>query len=92
VLRRRKLGSRRLFFAASSACLVLLLSVGAISDVGTAYGVWRGPSMYAGVSYMFEALKLLIPTSLLAGILALVKDRLNRERLHPAAGNSPPSE
>lgn len=67
----------RLFLVSSATTLCSLLLVGAVSDVGTALHNWRGPAMFAGVSYLLPFLKVLVPMSLLAGLLALARDRLS---------------
>ena len=41
-----------LFLVASAATLCLLLLVGGISDIGIACHIWRGPTMYRGISYL----------------------------------------
>jgi hypothetical protein len=67
----------RLFLVSSATTLFSLLLVGAISDAGTALRIWRGPMMYGAFSTVWPFLKVLAPMSLLAGVLALVGDRLN---------------
>lgn len=66
-----------LFLVSSATTLFSLLLIGAISDVGIAHNIWRGPSMYAGFSYLWPFLEVLVPISLLAGFLALARNRLN---------------
>jgi hypothetical protein len=68
----------RLFLVSSVMTLVSLLLVGAISDVGISRHIWRGPTMYGGLSYLWPFLKFLVPMSLFAGVLALARDRLDR--------------
>jgi|SRR5208283_1047209 hypothetical protein len=67
----------------SAATLVSLLLVGAGSDIGVALHIWLGPTMYAGPSYVWPFLKVMVPMSLLAGVLALARSLLD------ARGSSP---
>jgi len=67
----------RLFLASAAVTFVSLLLVEAISDAGTALHVWRGPTMYSEIGTVLAFLKVMVPMSLLAGVLALVRDRLN---------------
>ena len=62
-----------LFLVSSATTLFLFLMVGAISDAGIALHTWRGPTMYGGVSYVLPFLKVMVPMSLLAGILAVAR-------------------
>jgi hypothetical protein len=76
----RPWGSRgSLFLASSSATLLSLLVLGALSDAGIALHLWRGPAMYGGISYTLPFLKVLIPMSLLAGALNVARNRLRPE-------------
>jgi hypothetical protein len=68
----------RLFLASSATTLVSLLLVEAISDAGTALHVWHGPAMYVGTEMAWAFLQVMIPMSLLAGLLALARDGLNK--------------
>jgi len=68
--------SRR-FLVSSVTTLLSLLLVGAISDAGTALHVWRGPVMYNSFANLLVFLEVLVPMSLFAGILELVRTRLN---------------
>ena len=68
---------RHLFLASSATTLVSLLMVGAISDLGNACHIWRGPTMYGALSYPWPLLEILLPMSLLAGVLAVARDRLD---------------
>jgi hypothetical protein len=65
-----------LFLVSSATALVSLLLGGVISDVGIASHIWKGPTIYGGLSYLWPFLKILVPVSLLAGVLALVRDHL----------------
>jgi len=70
-----KVRRSRLFLVSAATTLTILLVVGAISDVGIAIKVWNGPHIYNIFANTFAFLKVLIPVSLLAGILALLHDR-----------------
>jgi len=65
-----------LFLVSSTASMVALILVGAVSDFGVAHNVWIGPTMYAGATHMWPFLKIVVPMSLFAGILAVVRSRL----------------
>jgi hypothetical protein len=65
-----------LFLLSSAATLLSLLLVGAVSDLGNAVHLWRGPAMYGGIEYTLPFLEEMVPMSLLAGVLALARDRL----------------
>jgi hypothetical protein len=65
-----------LFLLSSTTTLLSILLVGAVSDVGTAVHLWRAPAMYGGFEYALPFLEEIVPMSLLAGILALARDRL----------------
>ena len=67
----------RLFIASASATLLSLLGVAGICDIAVARRVWSGPTMYAGFSHSLPFLEIIVPMSLLAGLLALVGDRTN---------------
>ena len=62
--------------AASAATLLSLLLVGAVSDVGIALHLWQSATMYGGLSYAWPFLKVMVPMSLLAGVLAFVRSSL----------------
>ncbi len=72
----RRWKARRLYAAMVSSALNLglLLLVCVASDIGTALHVWRGPTLLQWESVGF-LLKLLVPVSLLAGVLAALKNR-----------------
>ena len=65
-----------LFLLSSAATLLSLLLVGAVSDLGIAVHLRRGPTMYGGIEYTLPFLEVMVPMSLLAGVLALARDRL----------------
>ena len=67
----------RVFPLSFTTTLVSLLLVGAISDVGISRHIWWGPTMYGGLPYLWQFLKVLLPMSFLAAILAHVRNRLN---------------
>jgi hypothetical protein len=67
----------QLFVATSTATLISLLLVEALSAVGNAAHIWRGPTMYSDIHMAFIFLKLLIPVSLFAGTLALARSHFN---------------
>jgi len=69
-----------LFLVSSATTLVSLLLVAAISDIGSADHVWRGPMMYVAVSSFLVGLKVVIPMSILAGLVPLIRDRLMHEQ------------
>jgi len=66
----------RTFWLSSAMTLVGLLLVVAVSDLGTALNLWRGPEMYNQMHNVFAFLKLLVPMSLLTGIMALARGSL----------------
>jgi hypothetical protein len=68
-----------IFLVATVTTLVSLLAAGGISDIGTSLHFWRGPRMYSGVSYMWPFLEILIPMSLLAGFVSLLRIPRPRE-------------
>src|SRR5215471_11955032 len=68
--------SLRLFLASSAMTLSLLLLTGAISEAGIALGAWRGPSMYNSFGSVFAFLEVLVPMSLLSGLLAIGRIRV----------------
>jgi hypothetical protein len=61
--------------AASGATLLLLLAVAAVSDIGIVLHIWWGPTMYGG--YMLPLLKVVVPMSLFAGLLAFIRNGVN---------------
>jgi hypothetical protein len=65
-----------LFLASSSITLIVLIGVQTLSDAATSLGFWHGPAMYGEVETVFVFLKVMVPMSLLAGVLTLVRDRL----------------
>ena len=66
----------RLFLASAATTLGLLLLAAAISDIGNVLRLWRGPSVYAGVSYFWPFFKFAGPMSLLAGIAARIRNSM----------------
>jgi len=66
-----------LFLAASATTLFSLLLAAAMSDVGTALHIWRGPMMYGTFYNVFVFLKVMVPVSLLGGLVALVRNPRN---------------
>jgi hypothetical protein len=54
----------------------MLLLAEAMSDAATALHLWRGPTMYSGIEMVLAFLGVMVPMSLLAGMLALARDRL----------------
>jgi len=76
LVRRWRLGRSRLFLVSSAATLASLLLVEAISDAGSALHIWRGPAMYLGIEMALAFLEVMVPMSLLSGILALALERL----------------
>jgi hypothetical protein len=60
----------------SAATLLSLLLVGAVSDLGIAVHLWRAPAMYGGFEYALPFLEEIVPMSLLAGVLAIARERL----------------
>jgi hypothetical protein len=76
--------SRR-FIASSATTLAALLLVCAISDLGTTVNAWRGPRMYNSLQNLAIFLEVLMPVSLLSGVLALIEARLTSDadgRIH----------
>jgi len=71
--RRWKVRQSRLFLISAVIDLAALAPVAAISDLGTAFGIWRGPAMLA-----LPALKIAIPLSLLAGGVSVIRFRFRR--------------
>jgi hypothetical protein len=76
----------RLFLVTSAVALFWLLLAAAVSDLGIAFHVWRGPVMYEDVSYALPFLKIMVPISLFAGVLALARDRLDNLNWAGASG------
>ena len=68
--------SSHLFLLSSATALVLLLLVAAISDIGSAAHLWRGPMMYVAVTSFLAGLKVVIPMSILSGFVLFIRDRL----------------
>jgi hypothetical protein len=66
----------RLFLFSSATALISLLLVEAMSDAATALHLWRGPTMYSGIEMALAFLEVMVPMSLLAGMLAVARDRL----------------
>jgi hypothetical protein len=66
----------RLFLVSSVTALIMLLLAEAMSDAATALHLWRGPTMYSGIEMVLAFLGVMVPMSLLAGMLALARDRL----------------
>lgn len=66
-----------LFLVSSATTLASLLLVGAMSDVGIACHIWMGPTMFGDLYSLVTFLKILVPVSLLSGILALARNRLD---------------
>lgn len=60
-----------LFLVSSAATLFLLLSLGSVSDLGVALHFWGGGTIYRASSSVYALLKVFVPISLLAGLLAL---------------------
>jgi hypothetical protein len=69
--------SSSLFLRASATTLAPLLVLGAISDIGVSFGLWRGPRMYDVFYNLFTFLSVFVPMSLFAGILAILRARLD---------------
>lgn len=76
LLRLRRPRRSYIVLAASAATLLSLLMVGAVSDIGIALHLWRSATMYRGLSYAWPFLKVMVPMSLLAGVLARARDLL----------------
>lgn len=64
------------FLLASMITLISLAVVGAISDLGVAYHMWRGPVIYYDFNHLRPFLTLIVLSSLCAGVLVLVRGRL----------------
>jgi hypothetical protein len=77
LLRRWRPKPSHVFLVSSAFTLFSLLTAGAISDVGIALHIWRGPTMYGGISYVMPFLKFMVPMSLFAGLLAFTRNRRN---------------
>jgi len=77
VLRRKPWRLGPFQFSAATTFLALLL-VGAIADSGVALHFWRGPMFYGAFDSVFAFLRVLVPMSIIAGMLAVARDRLNR--------------
>ena len=77
LVRRWRPRRSRLFLVSAAGTFVSLLLIEAISDAGTALHIWRGPTMYSEIETVLAFLKVMVPMSLLAGVLALARDRLN---------------
>jgi hypothetical protein len=69
-----------LVLISSAGTLCSLLLVGAISDAGTAFHLWRGPSVYARFACIWPFLRVMLPMSLLSGLVAAVLARLQADR------------
>jgi hypothetical protein len=61
---------------ASATTLVPLLISGAVSDLGIAFGLRRGPRMYDVFYNLVAFLSVFLPMSLLAGLLAILRAKL----------------
>jgi hypothetical protein len=70
----------KLFLKASIITLVILLLLGGLSDLGIAHHFWIGPLMYENFTYLWPFLKEIVPMSLCAGGLLVIRDRLIRDR------------
>jgi len=77
-IRPRGARSSRPILVAATMTLFLLLMVGALSDLGTAFHIWTGPRIYNDTrALLFVLFKVMLPMSLLAGVLTLTARRLN---------------
>jgi len=72
LVRRWRPRRSRIIALASTATLLLLLLVCAVADLSVALHMWWGPMTYASLANMWVSLKVMIPMSLLAGVLAFV--------------------
>lgn len=67
----------RVFLVSSATTLFSLLLAAGASDAGASLHIWRGPTMYGGVACALPFLKVMVPASLLAGALAIARERLS---------------
>jgi len=60
----------------SLIAFICLLLTGVISDLGMTFHIWSGPVIYKDFRHLTPFLKIVVPSSLCAGVLVLVRDRL----------------
>ncbi len=76
-------GHSHLFLVSCAATLFSLLLLSALSDVGVALHIWWGPMMYTDKYHALPFLKIIVPMSLFAGLLALGRSCVLNEPLSP---------
>ena len=72
-----------LFTASLLTTLCLLLITMGIADLGTALHIWIGPMMYISLSSTFVGLKVMIPMSILAGLVLVLRNRIHKRGIGP---------
>jgi hypothetical protein len=76
---RRWTSRARSFWRSTALTLIALLVIGAISDTGTVLHVWSGPRMYNQIHSTLVFLKIIIPMSILAGLLQVTYHRISAQ-------------
>jgi hypothetical protein len=74
----RQRGPLQNFLVAWAATFCVFCSAVAVSDAGTKYNVWTGPTAFGTPSFYQGFLAVIVPLSLVGGLLALARNRAGR--------------
>jgi hypothetical protein len=81
LVRIRRRGLLQTFLVSWAITFFVFCSAVAVSDAGTKYHIWRGPTALGTARFYQAFLAVIVPLSLVAGLLALARNREGEHRV-----------